>query len=373
MKLLFWCASAFVFYAYLGYALLLWIWSWLSPRPVLRGTSRSSVSIVMVVRNEEIALPGKLRNLAQLDYPPERMEFIVVSDGSVDQTATILSEAAQDERFHLLTFAESRGKACRLNDALEVAKGEIVLFVDARQTIEPAALRLLLQNFEDPTVGCASGELMLGAAHSGEAEERMGIYWRIEKKIRELESASGSVVGATGALYAVRRSLLAPIPPETILDDVLFPLNISRQGARVIFDGRARAWDNPDLGAGREFRRKVRTLTGNYQLLQIAPWVLSGENSLRFRFVCHKLLRLAVPLGLAALLVTCAFIPQIFYRILLCLQLGFYALSLVAVFKWPCGPLTRAANVSLMLIVLNAAAVVGFANVVTGRKEVWAR
>jgi cellulose synthase/poly-beta-1,6-N-acetylglucosamine synthase-like glycosyltransferase len=327
----------------------------------------------MVVRNEEIALPGKLRNLVALDYPPERMEFVVVSDGSVDQTAKILSEAARDERFHILIFPESQGKACRLNDALKVAQGEVVLFVDARQAIEPDALRLLLQNFEDPAVGCASGELMLGDAASGEAEERMGIYWRIEKKIRELESASGSVVGATGALYAARRSLLAPIPVETILDDVLFPLNISRQGARVIFDGRARAWDNPDLGAGREFRRKVRTLTGNYQLLKIAPWVLSGENPLRFRFICHKLLRLAVPLALAASLVSSAFIPHLFYRILLGLQLAFYALSLFAVFKWPCGPLIRLANAALMLIVLNVAAVAAFANFVTGRKEVWAQ
>src|ERR1017187_9703778 len=130
-----------------------------------------------------------------------------------------------------------------------------------------------------------SGELMLGDAASGEAEKRMGIYRRIEKKIRALESASGSVVGVTGALYAARGSLLVPIPPETILNDVLLPLHVSRQGARVVFDGRARAWDDPDLGADKEFRRKVRTLTGDYQLLQIAPWVLSGANPLRFRFL----------------------------------------------------------------------------------------
>jgi cellulose synthase/poly-beta-1,6-N-acetylglucosamine synthase-like glycosyltransferase len=373
MKLLFWGAAGVVFYAYLGYAAWLWILSWLSPKPVLRGSNQPLVSIVMVVRNEEGTLQRKLRNLAALDYPPERMEFVVASDGSSDGTAAILLEAAKDERFHILVSSEPKGKACRLNEALTLAQGEIAVFVDARQAIEPDALRLLLQNFADPTVGCVSGELMLGDAASGEAEERMGIYWRIEKKIRELESASGSVVGATGALYAVRRSLWVPIPPEAILDDVLLPLNVARQGARVIFDGRARAWDNPDLGAEREFHRKVRTLTGNYQLLQIAPWVLTSVNPLRFRFVCHKLLRLAVPFALAALLVASAAVPRPLYRVAFALQLAFYALSLFAVFKRQCGPLTRVANAALTLIVLNTAAIVAFANFVTGRKEVWVR
>jgi biofilm PGA synthesis N-glycosyltransferase PgaC len=244
MKAIFWIAGAVVFYAYLGYAVWLWIWSLLSPRPVLRGWNEPLVSILMVVRNEEQTLNRKLSNLVALDYPPDRLELIVASDGSSDRTAQILSEAAKDHRFHILVSAESKGKACRLNEALAVAQGEIAVFVDARQWIERDALRLLLENFVDPTVGCVSGELMLGDGASGEAEKRMGIYWRIEKKVRVLESASGSVVGATGALYAARRSLLQPIPPETILDDVLLPLQISRLGARVIFDGRARAWDD---------------------------------------------------------------------------------------------------------------------------------
>jgi cellulose synthase/poly-beta-1,6-N-acetylglucosamine synthase-like glycosyltransferase len=373
MRWIFWGAAGLVFYAYLGYVAWLWLWSRLSPKPVLRGTNQPFVSIIMVVRNEEGTLPRKLRNLAALEYPPERVEFVVASDGSNDGTVAILSEAAKDGRFHVLISGEPKGKACRLNEALSVTKGEIAVFVDARQTIEPDALRLLLENFADPTVGCVSGELMLGNAASGEAEERMGIYWRIEKKIRELESASGSVVGATGALYAVRSSLLMPIPPDTILDDVLLPLNASRQGARVVFDGRARAWDSPDLGAGREFHRKVRTLTGNYQLLQIAPWVLSGANPLRFRFISHKLLRLAVPFALAALLVASVAAPAPMYRAAFALQLAFYALSLFALFKRQCGPLTRVANAALTLIVLNTAAVVAFANFVTGRKEVWVR
>ena len=205
----------------------------------------------------------------------------------------------------------------------------------------------------------------------------MGLYWRIEKKIRELESASGSVVGATGALYCARRRLLdassLPLPVGTILDDVLLPMQIVRQGLRVVFDSRARAWDSPDLGEGREFSRKVRTLTGNYQLLQLAPWLLSSENAIRFEFVSHKLSRLSVPFALLALLIASALLPQPLYRAALGAQLAFYTLSLIAMAGLRIGPLARIADPARTFVVLNSAAMVAFVNFVTGRKAVWAR
>ncbi len=240
MKVAFWVAVALVFYAYLGYALWLWIYSWLSPQPVRRGIYQPMVSVVMVVRDEENTLPRKLRNLAALEYREDRLEFVVVSDGSRDGTEKILFDAAaNDTRCHVASFSDAKGKACRLNDALAMARGEIVLFVDARQQIERDALRLLMENFVEDEVGCASsGELMLGDAESGEAEKGMGMYWRMEKKIREMESASGSVVGATGAIYAARalRCWCLPLPADTILDDVFLPLHVAKQGARVVFD-----------------------------------------------------------------------------------------------------------------------------------------
>src|SRR5207245_5610917 len=137
---------------------------------------------------------------------------------------------------------------------------------------------------------------------------------RIARRLGELEAAAGSVVGATGAIYAVRRSLLVAVPPETILDDVYIPMHVVRQGARVVFDERARAWDLPDLGTGREFARKVRTLTGNYQLLQLAPWLLGNANPVRFEFVSHKLLRLIVPFAIAAALVSSLLAGEPIYR-----------------------------------------------------------
>ena len=373
MKWVFWIAAATIGYAYVGYAAWLWVRSRWAPRPVRRGALQPPVSAVMVVRNEEAGITRKLENLLTLDYPPEKMQVVVISDGSTDRTTAMLKEFEANSRVRCFFKTESHGKASGLNDAMKLASGEILLFTDARQTIEPAALRLLVENFADPAVGCVSGELMLGDPASGETEKGMGLYWRVEKKVRELESASGSVAGATGALYCARRDLLEPLPEGTILDDVLLPMQVLRKGARVVFDSRARAWDSPDLGEGREFSRKVRTLSGNYQLLQLAPWLLSSQNPIRFEFVSHKLSRLIVPFALVALLVASFFLPQPWYRAALVAQLAFYGLSLVAMFGFKIGPLSRVADAARTFVVLNSAAVVAFVNFATGRKAAWAR
>ena len=387
MKYVFWIAAALIGYSYLGYPAWLWLRSRWSPRPVRRGfvesTAAPAVSAVMVVRNEEAVIARKLENLLTLDYPQAKLDVVVVSDGSSDRTPAILADYARDSalptgartRVRTLLKPVSQGKAAGLNDAIELATGEVLLFTDARQHIESGALRLLIENFADLDVGAASGELMLGDPGSGETGKGMGLYWRIEKKIRELESASASVVGATGAIYCARRGLLdaSPLPEGAILDDVLLPMQIVRQGFRVIFDARARAWDLPDLGEGREFSRKVRTLSGNYQLLQLAPWLLSSQNTIRFEFVSHKLSRLAVPFALLALLIASMLLPQPLYRAALGAQLAFYALSLVALAGVKIGPLSRIADPARTFVVLNSAALVAFINFVTGRKAVWVR
>jgi len=338
----------------------------------MRGPFEPSVSIVMVVRNEEQALEQKLRNLFDICSRP--WQVIVVSDGSTDRTEMILREHARDSRLHVVTNRLPRGKASCLNDGIALAQGEVVIFTDARQKIEPGAIRMLNENFADADVGCVSGELMLGDLDSGETGLGMGLYWRIEKKVRELEGASGSVVGATGAFYAVRRELLTVVPDGTILDDVYLPMQVVRQGKRVLFDGRVRAWDSPTLGAEREFSRKVRTLSGNYQLLQLAPWLLSSSNPIRFEFVSHKLLRLTVPFALAALLLTSLSLRGSLYRVALILQLAFYALGVLALFRLlKSGYVARIADAAGTFVLLNGAAVVAFANFVTGRQAAWTR
>jgi len=373
MKWLFWGSVALIAYTYAGYPWWLWLRGALCPWPVRRGKSDPFVSIVMVVQNEGRVLAGKIDNVLDLDYPPERLQIVVVSDGSTDNTENILHEYAQDPRVQVLLNELSKGKASGLNDAMEIAQGEIVIFTDARQKLEQGSLRALLADFADPLVGCVSGELMLGDPGQGEAGRGMGVYWRLEKRIRELESCSGSVVGATGAFYGVRRDLLEPIPRETLLDDVLIPMQIVRSGKRVVFEPEARAWDVADQGSEREFARKVRTLSGNYQLLQLAPWLLGRDNPIRFEFVSHKLLRLLVPFGLLFCLCGSVFLPGPFFRIALAAQMIFYALSLVGMAGIKSGLFYRLGDAAYTFVLLNTAALVAFANFVSGRKAAWTR
>lgn len=373
MKWAFWISAVMLSYTYFGYPAWLWLRSKFIARPVKTAAGTPPISVVMAVRNEELVLERKLQNLLTLDYPEERCEIIVASDGSSDGTNEILSKYRGTPRLRVLLNKEKRGKAACLNDCVALARGEVIVFTDARQKIELNALRPLLATFGDPEVGCASGELMLGSADSGEKARGLGLYWRIEKAVRELESRSGSVVGATGALYAVKRSLVVPVPQATILDDVYIPMHVAHQGFRVVFVPDARAWDVPDQGSGREFNRKVRTLTGNYQLLQLAPWLLSGSNPLRFEFVSHKLLRLVAPFALAVGFVSTLLLHALFYRIALAAQLIFYGLSLIAMLKLSLGPLARIADAAGTFVLLNSAALVAFVKFVTGRRAVWAR
>jgi len=373
MKWLFWISVALLVYTYAGYPAWLWLRTRYHSRPLRSSSYKPSLSIVMVVRNEASVLESKLRNLFSLDYAEPLRETIVVSDGSSDASNQILGRYASDPRLRVILKPESEGKAAGLNDAVGMARGEIVLFTDARQMLEPDAASRLVESLADPEVGCASGELMLGDPGSGEANQGMGLYWRMEKWIREMESAAGSAVGATGALYAVRRNLVVRVPAHTILDDVYIPMHVVRQGHRVIFDPGARAWDAADLGQEREFSRKVRTLSGNYQLLQLAPWLLSSANPLRFEFISHKLLRLSAPFALVGAFVSALLLPELVYRAALLAQVLFYLLSGIARTKLAMGPVAHMADAARTFVLLNSAATLAFLNFVTGRRVSWGK
>ncbi len=296
-------------HTFVGYPLWVWLQARLRPQPIAKASQFPKVSIILAVYQGAELIRAKLANLETLSYPPEQIEIIIVCDGCTDATAA-LARNFGDPRVRVLEFTERRGKASCLNDAVATATGEVLLMTDVRQKLAPIALRELVANLSDPDVGAAGGELLLVDARSGFAHS-VDAYWRYEKLIRYSESQSGSTIGVSGALYALRRDLFWPLPHGTVLDDVLIPMRVAAAGKRVVFEPRALAWDKLVQQPLEERRRKIRTLAGNCQLVQLEPWLLSPwTNPLWFRFASHKLLRLVAPwllLGLtlsAALLAT---------------------------------------------------------------------
>jgi cellulose synthase/poly-beta-1,6-N-acetylglucosamine synthase-like glycosyltransferase len=363
VKYVFWVSTVLVVYAYFGYPLMLWTLSKFTRKQVAFRSIEPTVSIVMAVRNEAPRLVSKLRNLSDLDYPAGQIEVIVVSDGSTDETNEVLANSAG---VRAIIRPTNRGKAAALNAAIPIATGDIVVFTDVRQEIEPSALRALVSNFADREVGCVSGELVFrGTAGSGESG--VSLYWRLEKVIRKLEAATGSVVGATGALYAARRTLVPILPEGTLLDDVYIPMSVSRAGYRVVFEPSGRAWDEEPSTGGHEFRRKVRTLAGNYQLVQIAPWLLTRANPLRLRFVSHKLLRLAVPFFLMAIFLSSILLSSDnTYRAVAVLQGIFYFLAALGFMSQ--GRI-RVASAPASFCLLNAAAATALVSFIRYRRS----
>lgn len=368
----FWCLMAFVGYTYAGYPLFLIGAAWLRSRPVRREDSfRPSVSFVISAFNEEAGIVRRLEELLQqLQTAAVPGEVIVVSDGSTDRTArAALSVSGGQVR--VLELSHNVGKAAALTQGCAVARHEILVFADARQHWAPDALRLLLENFADPKVGAVTGDLTLEAMPGVQAG--VGLYWRYEKLLRRLESRIHSTVGVTGAIAAVRRPLFRPIPPGTLLDDVYWPLQVVRQEYRVIHDGRARAFDRLPEHPGDEFRRKLRTLTGNFQLLRRLPAVLvPWHNPVWWQFLSHKVFRLLAPWALLTLLGLSLHLPGTTYELLFWAQLGFYSLALLGMTR--VGAAVRPAGAAGSFVMLNAAAWLAFWHWLLGRSTVlWSK
>ena len=294
LHLLFWISVVLLVHVFAGYPAWMWLLARVRPQPVRKQAITPTVTVVIAVHAGAAHIAAKLANLGALDYPHDRIDIIIACDGCEDATATLARDFG-DSRVRVLEFPARRGKAACLNDAIAEAGGELLLLTDVRQRLAVDALRELTANLADATVGAVSGELLLEDAHTGFARG-VDAYWRYEKLIRHAESRCGSVVGVTGALYAMRRALFQPLPAGTVLDDVLVPMRVAAAGQRVVFEPAALAWDRPSQRPAEEQRRKIRTLAGNFQLVQLAPWLLSPvRNPLWFRFVSHKLLRLLAP------------------------------------------------------------------------------
>jgi cellulose synthase/poly-beta-1,6-N-acetylglucosamine synthase-like glycosyltransferase len=279
-------------YILVGYPLMLRSWKKFRP-PIQKDESfQTTVSVVLAVYNGEAFIARRLDNLLSLDYPTHLLDIVVASDGSTDDTDRIVQSYA-DRNIRLVRLPHT-GKAAALNAALEHARGELLLFVDVRQTFDAQALRHLIANFADPTVGGVSGELRF--VHSdrvGEAAD-IDLYWRYEIWARQQHSMIDSMFSTTGCIYALRRSLAQPIPIDTLVDDGMIPLQAFFRGYRVVIDTDAIAFDYGIVKGG-EFRRKLRTLGGVWQIWVRMPQLFTSANRMRMHFLPHKFGRLALP------------------------------------------------------------------------------
>lgn len=366
-ELIFWVAAACVTYAYLGYPLLIGALARVRTKGVADLNEHvKSVTIVLVVRNEAARIHGRISELLAMDCHGAERDLIVVSDGSTDATVQIV-RSCSSASLRLIELTENVGKAAALTMACGVATGEVLIFADARQRWSSDALGHLLSNFGDSRVGAVSGELLL--EDSPGVLSGVGAYWKYEKWIRNNESRFYSTVGATGAISAVRSRLFRPLPRGLVLDDVYWPLQVVMQGYRVLYDPHAVAFDMLPALQHQEFRRKVRTLAGNFQLCTHLPAaLLPWRNPVWFQFLSHKIARLLVPWALLCLLganIALALRGGT-YALLLALQLGFYlvgVLGLLAGGRWR----SRVASLAASLILLNAAAWMAFWIWIAGR------
>lgn len=373
INVLFWFSFIFVTMTYIGYPLILFGLSRFRPMPVGKKTFlfQPFVSIVISVKNEAQRIESRLKNLLDQDYPADKFEIIIVSDGSIDDTMSIVHKIKSNLNqgqpcITCHSYGPSQGKPTALNFGVRQAVGDIIVFADARQQFEKNAVSQLVANFFDPTIGGVSGELIFLEEDDSNIKVQMGAYWKYEKIIRKMESMSGSVVGATGAVYAIRKNLYQQLPSVTILDDVLTPMNIIMQGYRVIFDGEALAYDTISKDVGHEWKRKVRTLAGNWQLISLRIDLLNPrQNTLLFRFFFHKLARLVVPFFLILLLVTSVLQQGYFFGLATSAQFLVY-LTAVSAYFFPRIQGNVLVKTVYFFCALNLAAVTGFFVWLTG-------
>lgn len=362
--IVFWASLALAAYTYVGYPLLIAALARLRPAPASQGSFAGSVSVLLAARDEEGAIAARVAQFAQMLREHDRAgEIIVVSDGSTDGTAS-QARGGAGVPVRVIELHENVGKAAALTLAAEQARGDVLVLADVRQRWAADALEQLLRPFTDARYGAATGELVIEGDDGVMAG--VGMYWRYEKWLRQNEARLHSSVGVSGSISAVRRALFAPIPRGTLLDDVYWPLRVAMQGHRVAFVADARAYDRLPSPRG-EFRRKVRTLAGNFQLLALLPSaLLPWANPISVQFFSHKILRLFVPWALIAMLLASALADGLVYRAALALQVLVYTAGAIALFtSWLEKSTLASAAGSFML--LNAAAWLGFFTWASGR------
>lgn len=300
-----WCSAGALAYTFVGYPALAAVRARLAPRPVRRGSgAEPTVSVVVPAHDEADVIEAKLENTLALDYPPGRLDVVVVDDGSGDATAA-LAARFEARGVRLLRQPERRGKAAAVNAGVAAARGDLVLLTDASAMLAAGALRSAVSWFADPGVAVVSGAIRLLDADSPVVRPA-GLYWRYQEALRRWESATGSTVGVNGNLFVFRRAAFRPLDPTTVNDEFTIAVGLAAAGGRVLYDPGAVTWDHASSTTGEEFARRSRINAGR---VQSASRGLAGawrQPSLAFRLLSHKLARTAAPFALLTLLVASA-------------------------------------------------------------------
>jgi hypothetical protein len=302
-KLLFWISAGLVAYVYFGYPLLLWFLPIFLRTSFRKKSIEPSISLLVAAYNEDVVIGAKIQNALSLDYPAERLEIVVASDGSTDATAQVVRSFAEDKglgRVRLLEYPMNRGKVATLNDAIPRLTGEIVAFSDASSMLAPDSLRHLAQYFADPQVGGVSGVYSVLKKERARLGVQEGFYWKYETFLKVQEAKLGGFTGAHGSLYAIRKEQYPFPPANTINDDFIIPMRIWQRGFRIAYEPRAVAYEEAHEMEG--FARRVRITAGNVEQLREVKGLLWPPRLVGlFCLLSHKAGRLLVPVALVVL------------------------------------------------------------------------
>ncbi|MFA5143015.1 MAG: glycosyltransferase family 2 protein [Candidatus Omnitrophota bacterium] len=328
IKILFWTSAGLVFYAYFIYPAILCFFK--------RGDSLQNqiyelphVSLIVSVYNEEKVLPEKIRNILSIDYPKDKLEVVIASDGSNDNTNKIVSEYSKDG-VKLIAFTERSGKVNVLNKVIPELKGDIVALSDANTFYKSNAIRKLVRNFYDPKVGCVCGELVFQSPKDSEIGKLEGFYWRYEQFLKRVEGSNGSLLGANGGIYAIRKSLFKPLPSNTIVEDFVLPMKMLEKGYAVIYEPGAIAYEETSKKMIQEMERRVRIGAGDFQALLLTWRILNPAHGFKaFAYLSHKVIRWFAPfLLIAAFVANLILAGNEYYHFILLLQCLFYLAAL---------------------------------------------
>ncbi|MDB5197111.1 MAG: Poly-beta,6-N-acetyl-D-glucosamine synthase [Flaviaesturariibacter sp.] len=330
LSVAFWLLLSIVFYTYIGYALLLiWLKQSKSKHQNTSNTILPSLTIVIASYNEEAVLTDKIKNTLALDYPAHKLEVIIITDGSTDTSTTILQRYPSVQALHL---DERRGKAAAINRAMQVVDTPIVVFSDANTILNRDCLLLLVKHFNAERTGAVAGEKKV-ASYSGMGSAE-GWYWQYESFLKRLDASFYSVVGAAGELFAMRTSLFASLPEDTILDDFALSMQVCLKGYRIAYEPSAFATEAPSASLEAEKQRKIRIATGAFQALRRLPGKqLMAIKRLGFQFFSRRWLRWVVcPPALIALFILNAVLALstgTLYEVIFIFHALFYGLAII--------------------------------------------